>query len=354
MIESGHMIVGVLIPTYQRKVFLQQALKSVIGQTDDKIEIIVIDNGSSDGTTEFMASVSDPRVRYIRNETNIGMIGSINKGINRFSDKVEWCTILSDDDVLDNNFILKLVHAINETNAKSIVHSRRIFIDHNGDTIREASHSPRTETALDYLQERAIFWRQTYLTGVLFNRRVFNEINGYPHFSTGLATDDAFIFALSLKDRLVFERHAISYIRLHEGAESITAADGIKKLHTLKQFKEYCYKAATASGALGKKEQHRFKRVMKKYLKSLNSSWWVQTASDALRRKGSAPRPPAELLSLVDDAGMQFDLRVKCDAALLRHAGWYPEVNRCYRFFWSAISEISHFYDIRIRHLRLR
>lgn len=348
------MRIGILIPTYNRKKFLARSVASAVRQTHTDLEVLVIDDHSDDGTAELIAELSDPRLRYIYNARNAGLIENINRGIDFFSNEVQWCMILCDDDILDNDCIAKLVKSLMITNAKTIIHSHRIFVDEQDNIIGEATVSPQEETALHYLQERAIFWRQTYITGVLFNRKAFDEVNGYPRFSTGLAADDAFIFALSLKDRLVFEPDAVSYIRLHEGAESIISSGGIKKLHTLEEFKDYCYKTVMTSGAFGKKELRRFKWAVEKYLKSLNSAWWIQTASDVFRQKDKDSGSFAELLSLVKDDSARFSLRVKCDTALLRHAGVYPEVNRYYRLFWTAISEISHFFDIRIRHPRVR
>ena len=174
--------VGILIPTFNRCHYLANALNSAREQTYSNLEIIVIDNGSIDGTAEVMAGGSDPRVRYVVNEKNIGMIGSINRGINLYSDAVEWCTILSDDDFLDKDFVKNLLHTAVISEAKSIVHSHRIFIDKQGSKIREALLSPREETAFEYIKMRAKFKRETYLTGVLFNRKSFLEIKGYPAF----------------------------------------------------------------------------------------------------------------------------------------------------------------------------
>lgn len=112
MTQPHKIKVGLLIPTFNRKAYLAEALHSSRSQTYDNIEIIVIDNGSTDGTAEFMKTIPDSRILYVMNEQNLGMIGSINKGVNLFSSEVEWCTILSDDDVLDNDFIAKLVHTV--------------------------------------------------------------------------------------------------------------------------------------------------------------------------------------------------------------------------------------------------
>jgi len=332
--------VGVLIPTFQRKTYLDEALKSVGEQTYDNIEIIVIDNGSTDGTAAFMSSISDPRIRFIVNETNIGMIGSINKGINLFSDKVEWCTIVSDDDLLDKEFIKNTLHTAIATAAKSIVHSHRIFIDGQGNRIREAALSPPEETALDYMKMRAYSQRETYLTGVLFNRTMFNEINGYPAFSTGLASDDAFIFALSFKDRLVFDHHAIAYIRLHEGAESLNCSDSMKKLDTIKQFSEYCERVTKESIAFNKRQLRYFEHAFKRYLRGLYSYWWIQIAHCDFNQENRYHEQLSDLISLVKENRDNFTFRVKFAVAFRGLTGIFPEASRVYRTCWDYIIKI--------------
>ncbi len=71
--------IGILIPTFNRCSYLADSLRSARKQTYKNTEIIVIDNGSTDGTAEFMATVSNTRLRYIVNEINLGMIGSMKK-----------------------------------------------------------------------------------------------------------------------------------------------------------------------------------------------------------------------------------------------------------------------------------
>ena len=61
----------IAIPTYNRKNLLKRALESIVPQLNPKIEVLVSDNASDDGTNEMMAQ-SFPMVRYIKNETNQG------------------------------------------------------------------------------------------------------------------------------------------------------------------------------------------------------------------------------------------------------------------------------------------
>lgn len=333
--------VGVLIPTFNRVRYLQLAIKSVLSQSYCNFEIIVIDNGSTDGTAEFMADVSDPRVRYIVNDQNLGMIGSINKGVNLFSDTVEWCTVLSDDDVLDKNFIMNLVLAAASSDAKTVIHSHRIFIDKDGNRIREASLPPQEETASDYIIMRANFKRETYLTGVMFNRKAFLAIKGYPAFETGWSTDDAFIFALSLKDCLYFARDAVAYIRIHEEAESKVFSEGIRKLKTFQQFGEYCKKVAQDSAVFDKKQYAEFEESLKKYISALNSLCWIQSTHHALLQENANHEQLAELISFAKNNPDRFTFRVKFAVACHTLTGIFPEGYAAYRALWKNLTKLT-------------
>jgi glycosyltransferase involved in cell wall biosynthesis len=63
MLRNGGKI-SVVIPTYNRAHFLGKAVDSVLGQTYEDFEIIVIDNNSTDNTTALLRSYNDPRIRY--------------------------------------------------------------------------------------------------------------------------------------------------------------------------------------------------------------------------------------------------------------------------------------------------
>jgi hypothetical protein len=71
--------VSVVIPTYQRRRFVMRAVQSVLAQTMQDFEVIVVDDGSSDGTAEALAEV-DPRVRHIW-QSNRGVSAARNTGI---------------------------------------------------------------------------------------------------------------------------------------------------------------------------------------------------------------------------------------------------------------------------------
>lgn len=70
-IEKTDFLLTIAIPTYNRRNLLKRALESIVPQLNPKIELLVSDNASDDGTDEMMVQ-SFPMVRYIKNETNKG------------------------------------------------------------------------------------------------------------------------------------------------------------------------------------------------------------------------------------------------------------------------------------------
>jgi hypothetical protein len=97
-ITSDHPRLSVILPTWNRMQYLPQALNSVLEQRNADFEVVVSDNASTDGTAEYMRQFEGhPRVRYSRNETNLGMIGNWRKAIFELA-RGEWFLLMSDDD----------------------------------------------------------------------------------------------------------------------------------------------------------------------------------------------------------------------------------------------------------------
>ncbi len=73
-------MVSVIIPTYNRMGTLERSVESVLKQTYDNFELLIIDDGSTDGTEDYVRGLEDERIRYHRNESNMGPSASRNKG----------------------------------------------------------------------------------------------------------------------------------------------------------------------------------------------------------------------------------------------------------------------------------
>ncbi|WP_440950015.1 glycosyltransferase family 2 protein [Methanosphaerula subterraneus] len=73
--------ISVIMPVYNGESFLGESIESILNQTYTDFELILIDDGSRDKSLQIMKNYSDPRIIIIQNEKNIGLVGSLNKGI---------------------------------------------------------------------------------------------------------------------------------------------------------------------------------------------------------------------------------------------------------------------------------
>ncbi len=88
--------VSVIIPTFNREHLLRRSVESVLKQSFSDFQLLVVDDGSDDGTKALIESIEDPGIEYIRHETNRGVSAARNTGV-RHSDG-EFVAFLDSDD----------------------------------------------------------------------------------------------------------------------------------------------------------------------------------------------------------------------------------------------------------------
>ncbi len=91
--------VSVIIPTYNRKKLLMRAVESVLQQSYPVTELIIVDDGSTDGTGEMIAAMKDPGIHYYFTEMNRGAAAARNYGISKVSVDVDYVSFQDSDDL---------------------------------------------------------------------------------------------------------------------------------------------------------------------------------------------------------------------------------------------------------------
>ncbi|MEM6457220.1 MAG: glycosyltransferase, partial [Acidobacteriota bacterium] len=103
--------VGVFIPSYNAARFVARAIRSVLAQTYAQLELVVLDDASTDDTADVVAPfLDDPRVRYVRHPANLGMARNWNAGIASLATPL-ICK-LDADDWYEPNFLAAAVDAL--------------------------------------------------------------------------------------------------------------------------------------------------------------------------------------------------------------------------------------------------
>lgn len=88
--------VSIIIPAYRHQDYIEEAIHSVLAQTQVSLELIVIDDASPDQTWERIEAIKDKRIRAYRNQHNLGAHASINRGLNEAEG--DYLCILNSDD----------------------------------------------------------------------------------------------------------------------------------------------------------------------------------------------------------------------------------------------------------------
>lgn len=107
-------LVSILIPTYNNEVFVQEAIKSALDQTYNNIEIIVVDNNSTDGTWEVLQEIASKynKVKVFRNEKNFGPVR--NWIITASKASGYYGKIIWSDDLIRHDFLEKTIPLMKE------------------------------------------------------------------------------------------------------------------------------------------------------------------------------------------------------------------------------------------------
>lgn len=166
--------VSVVMSVYDGEPFLQEAVESVLNQTFADFEFIIIDDGSSDGTWEILESYGDARIRLVRNEENVGLTRSLNKGLTLA--RGEYIARHDADDVSIRSRFERQVGVLDKQLDVVLVSGNMDLIDGDG----EVWHQSRRNASPGLIAWLLLFYN--YIGGhgaVMFRRQLAVDLGGY-------------------------------------------------------------------------------------------------------------------------------------------------------------------------------
>jgi glycosyltransferase involved in cell wall biosynthesis len=132
-VGAGTPKVTVCMPVFNGSEYIAEAIESVLAQTYHDFQLIVSDNCSSDDTGAIVQRFDDPRIRYSKNATNLGLIGNMNRCLELATG--EYLCIFHHDDVMLPENLARKVQVLDEHQAVGYVHSNIFIIDTRGDVL---------------------------------------------------------------------------------------------------------------------------------------------------------------------------------------------------------------------------
>lgn len=257
--------VSVIIPAFNSMAFLAKALDSVFRQTFSDFEVIVVDDGSTDGTASYLNSLDYQNVRLI-SQSNQGVSAARNTGIQ--AARGEYLAFLDADDVWEASKLEKQVNFLDNHQDIGIVGAKITLIDSEGQLIRKLDipHNQRI-TMEDLLKYDCLLCGSTPLV-----RRVCFEHAGLFDTELSFAEDWEMWIRISLRNQIFVLQEHLVYYRQHNSSAS-------KNAHKMALSAE---KALLKVRPLLSLSQHKiFREACSDYI--LKSSWIMLSQSEYYR-----------------------------------------------------------------------
>lgn len=220
---SGAPRLTVAVPTRNRAGMLREALTSALDQSLSDIEVIVSDNASDDDTAAVAASFDDPRVRYTRLESNIGLHGNLSRALHLGT--APYVTILQDDDFLLPGGLAAKVAVLDRRPEVAVVHSRFHYVDVSGKVVRP--DVDWTGRQVDAVESGPLFLSRAMAANCRINltsavvRRSAVEGQAFDP-SDGAQADVGLWLRVALRGAVAFVPETLSVRRVHAAAHSFS------------------------------------------------------------------------------------------------------------------------------------
>lgn len=217
--------VSVVLPTLNRARLLPRAIASVLNQSVPAVELIVVDDGSSDGTDAVVRSFHDPRVVYLRNERPTGDAAARNAGCARASGA--WLAFQdSDDEWVPHKLALQTPLALEA--APDVAAIAGTVLRVAGGTVRPIEWpTDGPDEPANVEVERFVAGRCAYLQGLLIRKSAFEQVDG---FDTSLKARSDFELCprLLAQHRILATRDIVALS--HESADGISGHAAWRRL----------------------------------------------------------------------------------------------------------------------------
>jgi glycosyltransferase involved in cell wall biosynthesis len=127
---SNAPLVSVLVAVHDGEPFVRTALLSVLRQTVSDLELIVVDDCSSDGTSDTLAALADRRLRVLRNDEQLGLAGSLNRGLDEARGR--YVARMDADDAAFPEWLERSLELLDSRSELGLVGSGVLDIEHDG------------------------------------------------------------------------------------------------------------------------------------------------------------------------------------------------------------------------------
>jgi glycosyltransferase involved in cell wall biosynthesis len=193
-------LISVALPVIKTK-FFQDALQSVLNQSFDDFELIIVNNGSKEDVLSIVNNYSDPRIKYIEHQEMFPVIENWNKCLSYA--KGDYFVLFSDDDIYEKDFLKELNGLTLKFPNVNIFHTRVKVIDENNETVCYTVSCPEFESIADFIWHRVKSYRMHYAPDFMCKTEKLRDIGGFVDLPNAWGSDDATWFLMANENGIV-------------------------------------------------------------------------------------------------------------------------------------------------------
>jgi glycosyltransferase involved in cell wall biosynthesis len=224
--EGAAISCTIAIPVFNRRDLVKKALESALAESIDGLEILVSDNRSDDGTWEALQCFEDPRLRLVRNDTNLGLFGNFNRCLELA--RGDYLRFLCSDDRLVAGSLEQEIRIMKAHPDVVLVTTDARFVDEGGNSCNLPAI--RLKPGIYSGSQAICSWFRVfshygynplnYPSGVLFRTDVARRAGGF-HTDMRLAADVNFYFRVLEFGMLASLDRVGCEIMLHSAQEQV-------------------------------------------------------------------------------------------------------------------------------------
>jgi glycosyltransferase involved in cell wall biosynthesis len=216
-VQSRTPRVSVAVLTYNVAAYVTAAVRGVLDQTFSDIEIIVVDDASTDDTVKILEQFSDPRLHVYRNEKNLGFAGNVNRAMELV--RGELVSFPGSDDIWEPGFLQRAVDFLDANARLSLVHTGAVWIDAAGRPFGRSNPgwhtmTPGTKAFMDVLRIGFCF------PAVVMRSALVRSVGPMPQWWGGLADSWLVLQMCLCGDVGYIDRDLVRY-RVHDKSISL-------------------------------------------------------------------------------------------------------------------------------------
>ena len=260
-----------VIPVYNGMPFLPEAVESVLAQTDRIWNLVLVDDGSHDGSQSYIKSLADPRVRTFFNESNLGLYGSLMRTVSSIHS--EWIAVLMQDDRLKPCYLHEMERLRSTYPGAAAFWATEDIIGPDGALITRANSTRREEIILPgtapwlSVLRRGCIWT---ISGSFTKRDVFIAEPfraDLPH-----CGDYDWLLRAIRRWPFVYYQFALAELRQHEGqasARNLAAGTDIREHHSILRRNYYRHANDLPVKVAFEVSFHRFRLTMRRLVSAI-------------------------------------------------------------------------------------